>query len=194
MPFAPLGMEKSARAGKASFRRVPVPANRLTPLKNSWMELYTPVTQKMKIDMRMNLRTRAVELKVNSKRTEDPGALQKCADFVSAFLLGFEVRDALALLRLDDLYIERFEVKDVKTLRGEHMARCIGRLAGRSGATRFALENTTRVRIVVADTHIHILGSYANIRVARDAICSLILGSPPSKVFARLRAQAARLG
>jgi hypothetical protein len=91
---------------------------------------------------------------------------------------GFEVADAVALLRMSDLYIESFEVKDVKvrvqpvdahsarlyllhirsmphpllhrliqvdvhdghivlclqclqTLRGEHMSRCIGRLAGK---------------------------------------------------------------
>lgn len=30
----------------------------MTPLKNAWMELYTPVTENMKIDMRMNLKTR----------------------------------------------------------------------------------------------------------------------------------------
>lgn len=47
-----------------------------------------------------------------SPHTEDAGALQKAADFVRAFVLGFDVRDAIALLRLDDLYIDTFEVRD----------------------------------------------------------------------------------
>ena len=59
----------------------------------------------MKLDMRMNLKTRKVEIKTKAD-TEDVGALQKAADFVQAFLLGFEVQDAVALLRLDDLYVE----------------------------------------------------------------------------------------
>ena len=37
-----------------------VPQNRMTPLKGAWMDLYTPVTEKMKVDMRMNLKTRKV--------------------------------------------------------------------------------------------------------------------------------------
>lgn len=189
--FPPLSAyEQNGR--RVEFRRVPVPQHRMTPLKNAWLSLYQPVTESLKLDMRMNLKTKKVEIKTRAD-TPDLGSLQRAADFVHAFILGFEVADAVALLRLDDLYIECFEVKDVKTLRGEHLARCIGRMAGKNGKTKFTVENATRTRIVIADTKIHILGSFQNIRVARDAICALIMGSPAGKVYSRLRSVTARL-
>ncbi|KAH8045410.1 RNA binding-protein [Aureococcus anophagefferens] len=52
--------------------------------------------------------------------------------------MGFEVADALALLRLEDLFVDSFEV-------------------------------------------------------ARDAICDLIIGAPPGKVYNRMRTVAKRL-
>ncbi|CAK9169163.1 unnamed protein product [Ilex paraguariensis] len=77
----------------------------------------------MKIDIRVNLKARKVELKTRSG-TPDISNLQKCADLVHAFMLGFDVIDAIALLHMDELYVESFEIKDVKTLRGEHFVSC----------------------------------------------------------------------
>jgi RNA-binding protein PNO1 len=142
--------------------------------------------------VRFNTKTRCVELKT-SHHTLEPAALQKGADFVAAFMMGFEVQDAVALLRLDDLYIESFQVTDVKLLHGDHLSRAIGRLAGQDGKTRFAIENATRTRIVIADQRVHLLGAAANLRVARNAICDLILGAPPGKVYNNMRNVAKRM-
>lgn len=147
-------------------RKVLVPPHRMTPLKTSWPRVYPPLVEHLKLQVRMNLKSRAVELRT-SKHTIDTGALQKGEDFVKAFGLGFDVDDAIALLRLDDLYIETFEIKDVKTLNGEHLGRAIGRIAGKDGKTKYAIENASRTRVVLADQKIHILGGFKNVRLTK---------------------------
>jgi RNA-binding protein PNO1 len=68
----------------------------MTPLKDHWMDLYKPITDNLKLDMRMNLKTKKVEIK-STQKTEDAGAVQRAADFVNAFILGFEVAGAYAV-------------------------------------------------------------------------------------------------
>ncbi|KAH7017874.1 hypothetical protein EDB80DRAFT_889022 [Ilyonectria destructans] len=162
---------------RVETRKIPIPPHRMTPLKKSWPTIYPPLVEHLKLQCRMNIKRKTVELRT-SKHTSDTGALQKGEDFVKAFTLGFDVDDAIALLRLDDLYIETFEIKDVRTMHGDSGARAIG---------------PGPELIVLADSKIHILGGFKNIHIARESVVSLILGKPPGKVYGNLRTVAARM-
>lgn len=172
------------------MRKVFIPRTRKSALKEQWMKIFTPVVEQLSLMIRYNVRQSQVEIKLTDA-TPDSTYLQKAADFVRAFALGFEVEDALALIRLDDLFIESFDVTDVKALKGDHLSRAIGRLAGKGGRTKFTVENTTKTRIVLQDSKIHIMGSYKYIQHAKRALSHLILGSPASKVYGNLRSVAA---
>jgi RNA-binding protein PNO1 len=171
---------------KSEYRRVLVPANRMKPLKENWPSIVKALVEHMKIQVKMNTKTKCVEMR-SYEKTEESSALQKSEEFLKAFMCGFEIQDAIAMLRLEDLYLETFEVKDVKNLQGDHLSRCIGRICGEKGKTKNAIENTTRTRIVLQNSKISLLGSSSNIALARNAICSLILGAPPGKVYSSLR-------
>lgn len=162
----------------------------------------------------MNIKEKRVELR-SSRHTLTPESLQMGADFVSAFAMGFDIDDAIALLRLDSLYIQSFDVKDVRqTLGPDALGRAIGRIAGKDGKTKFAIENgmfvrlgrgtingerntdkmktATKTRIVLAGSRVHILGAFENIGMARESVVSLILGHQPGKVYNNLRIIASR--
>lgn len=125
----------------------------MTPLKASWPQIYTPLVEELGLLVRVNTSSRRIELKT-SKHTLAPASstLTKAINFLQCFNLGFAVEDAVSLLRLEEIYIESFEIRDVKSLSGDHLSRAIGRIAGKDGRTRFTIENTSRTRIVLADT------------------------------------------
>ena len=91
--FAPLSAAASASGSgvlKNEFRRVPIPPHRFSPLKRDWVQLYTPLVENLGLQVRMNQKRRCVEMRT-SEHTVDTGAVQKGADFVKAYALGFDV-------------------------------------------------------------------------------------------------------
>uniref|UniRef100_A0A915MQ82 K Homology domain-containing protein n=1 Tax=Meloidogyne javanica TaxID=6303 RepID=A0A915MQ82_MELJA len=174
--------QPDAKKGKDNvnweMRKVSVPPHRYTPLKKNWSKLVAPIINELKMQIRYNLRTRNVEIRcpnADGNKTH----LQKAADFVQAFLLGFTIEDAVALI--------------LKTLRGDHLSRAIGRIAGKDGRVKTTIESVTQTRIVLADDKIHLLGAFNNLKIARHTICSLIMGTPINKIHGNLRSLASRL-
>jgi isocitrate dehydrogenase kinase/phosphatase len=49
---------------KTELRRIPVPSHRYAPLKDKWMSIYTPVVEQLHLQMRFELKSRNVEIKV----------------------------------------------------------------------------------------------------------------------------------
>lgn len=91
-------------AARIQNRQVRIPPHRMTPLKSQWPRIYPPLVEHLKLQVRMNVKRKAVELRT-SRHTTDPESIQRGVDFLTAFVCGFDVDDAIALLRLDDLYI-----------------------------------------------------------------------------------------
>lgn len=54
-----------AQGGTVEMRKVAVPAHRYTPLKENWMKIYTPIVENLQLQVRFNLKTRNVEIKVS---------------------------------------------------------------------------------------------------------------------------------
>ena len=200
---AELRASASASSRLGQGRKIPIPPHRWTPLQRDWRELQPLLTGHLGLQVLVHPRRRTVFIRTSTKSGEgsssangagDAGAaLQKGEDLLRAYAMGFEVGDAAAVVRLDDVYIETFEIRDVRTrLDGDHLSRAIGRIAGKDGKTKFAIENVSKTRIVLADSKVHILGRFKDVRIAQESIVSLILGKPPGKVYNGLNAVARR--
>lgn len=191
--FTAESKNKALMSSKPMYRKVQISPHRLSPLKNNWVKIYPPIIDHLNLQVKLNLSKKTVDLRSHAKTINPEGALQKAVDFLTAFNFGFELNDCISLIKLDDLFIQSFEVKDFKTLTGQHLSRAIGRIAGKDGKTKFSIENATKTRIVLADSKIHILGTYTNINMAKSFVVSLILGSPQNKIYNNLRIVSSRM-
>lgn len=64
--FKPMSAKELLQAeGNVQFVSLPVPPHRYTPLKEQWLEIYSPIVEHMKLQVRFNPKKRCVEMRVS---------------------------------------------------------------------------------------------------------------------------------
>merc|ERR1719189_2056219 len=140
-------------------------------------DICKPEIKHLKLQIRMNSIKKIIELRMVQPTLENEPVLkgrnpiQKGSDFVRAAVMGFELKDALALIRMDDVYLESFDIRDIKMMnkKSDNWMRAIGRIAGQYGKIKSSIENSTNSRVVIQGFKVHILGSFSSIRMARNS-------------------------
>ena len=73
--FAPISKAAQQAATQADqvtrgqLRKVPIPPHRMTPLKNDWAKIFSPLVEMAGLQVRMNAKRRMVEIKVSLCRS-----------------------------------------------------------------------------------------------------------------------------
>ncbi len=166
-------------------RSIAIPQYRYNRIKENWVKIYTAIVEYGKLQIRYNKNTKSIDLRT-SEHTADNTYLERSVNFIQALVEGFRMDDAMSILKYKDVFIETFNVGDVRKMKNSHLQRAIGRIIGRNGKTKEIIENSSRVKFILFEQRIVILGCPENIRIAKDAIGRLIQGSEPNSIFNRL--------
>lgn len=62
--FPPLPASAHASTAKSENRRIPIPPHRMTPLTKDWLNIFSPLTEMLGLQVRMNIPKKCVEMRV----------------------------------------------------------------------------------------------------------------------------------
>jgi RNA-binding protein PNO1 len=62
-PALPASAQRATE--KSESRKIPIPPHRMTPLKKDWVNIFSPLTEMLGLQVRMNVQKRAVEIRVS---------------------------------------------------------------------------------------------------------------------------------
>ena len=119
-------------------------------------------------------------ISIDAKNGVDEYAAEKV---IEAMNLGFTCNQAL-ILKDENFVLDKVNIKDI-TKRYD-LGRVRGRIIGKQGKTKKAIQNLSECFICVHDNTVGIIGRAEEIEKTIQAITSLIQGSKQSKVYSYL--------
>jgi ribosomal RNA assembly protein len=110
----------------------------------------------------------------------------KAIEIISAISKGFSPERAYRLLKED--LLDLLDIRDYAGKSSNSIQRIKGRIIGKAGNTRKTIEDLTGASISVYGHNVGLIGSFEEIRIAREAIKMISKGSSHKNVYNMLQA------
>lgn len=118
-----------------------------------------------------------------AENTNDPSALFKAKDVVTAIGRGFSPEHAFRLIRDEEAMLDIIDLRLIFGKSESDLRRVKGRIIGMDGKTRRIIEELTETNIRVYGHTVGIIGNIEQVQAAREAIQMLIEGSSHGTVY-----------
>ncbi len=153
-----------------------IPKERIAVLIGKQGQGKTELEQQTKT--KLNIDSEEGDVEIFSR---DPIALFTAKEIIRAIGRGFNPLVALQLLKQDYIY-EQIQLNDYFKSKN-HFIRVRGRLIGKDGKSRETIELLTETHISVYGKTVAVIGRVEQVSMAKQAILSLIQGSPHANVY-----------
>ena len=144
---------------------------------------------KLKIEktcsVKLDIDSQNGEVKVSGKVVDEKFQIFKAMEIVTAIGRGFSPEKAMRLLKGENT-LHVINLRDFGGKSPEQLERFKGRIIGDGGKARMNMENLSNANITVYGKTVSIIGEPTQLKLAVDAIESLLSGSMHGRVYKKI--------
>ncbi len=167
-------------SGPSTF--VKIPKDRIGALIGPEGRVKEHIEKQLKLQMEIDSETGDVTLTL-APNADDPSALFRAKEVITAIGRGFAPDRALKLIRDEEALLEVIDLREIFGRSLSELERVKGRIIGQEGKTRRTIEELTDAEISVYGHTVSIIADAEEMDIAREAVQMLLQGKLHSTVY-----------
>jgi ribosomal RNA assembly protein len=161
---------------------IKVPKERVAILIGPNGVVRTRIEEKLGVKLKIDSESGDVQITLDPQ-AQDPTALFRAKDVVTAIGRGFSPENAYKLIENEETILEIIDLHETIGKSEQDLKRLKGRVIGKEGRTRNLIEELTETNVSIYGHTISIIGGTEQVEIAKQAIKMLLRGSLHSTVY-----------
>jgi ribosomal RNA assembly protein len=171
--------------GMSFEQTIKMPEDRIGVIIGKNGQVKEDIEQKCNVEIDIDSESGDVQVSSQASRLDKMEPF-KAIEIISAISKGFSPERAYRLLQED--LLDLLDMRDYAGKSANSIQRIKGRIIGKAGNTRKTIEDLTGASISVYGHNVGLIGSFEEIRIAREAIKMISKGSSHKNVYNMLQA------